>query len=77
MTRSSDSGSSPRLLSMSAYDQLVSAVLQRKVDGTGPGAVEVLAEEDNGGTEVENVGKGPVYTKDVGVLESEKVSRGC
>ena len=53
------------------HDQLVSAVLQRKVDGAGPGAVEVLAVEDNGGTEsaswqiVENVGKGPVYAKDV------------
>ena len=51
----------------------MSAVLQRKVDGAGPGAVEVLAVEDNGGTEsaswqiVESVGKGPVYTKDVGV----------
>ena len=43
---------------------------------TGARAVEVLAVEDNGGTEtaswqiVENVGKGPVYTKDVGVLQS-------
>ena len=42
----------------------VSSVLQRKIDGTGPGAVEVLAVEGSGGTEsaswqtVENVGKG-------------------
>ena len=54
----------------------MSAVLQRKLDGTGPGAVEELTVEDNGGTEsvcwqiVDNVGKGPVYTKDVGVLLS-------
>ena len=54
----------------------MSAVLQRKIDGTGPGAVEVLAVEGSGGTEsaswqiVENVGKGPVYTRNVEVLLS-------
>ena len=57
----------------------MSAVLQRKNDGTGLGAVEVLAVEDNGGTEsaswqlVEKVGKGPVCTTDVGVLLLERV----
>ena len=54
----------------------VSAVLQRKIDGTGPGAVEVLAAEGSRGKEgaswqiVENVGKGPVHTRIVGALFS-------
>ena len=54
----------------------MSAVLQRKVDDTGPGAVEVLAVEGSCGKEgaswqtVENVGEGPVYAKDVEVLLS-------
>ena len=47
-----------------------------KSDGTGPGSVQVLAVEGSGGTEgaswqiVEDVGKGPVYTRNVGVLLS-------
>ena len=54
------------------HDQFVSAVLQRKIDGTGPGAVEVLEVEASGGTEseswqiVENVGNGPVSYKECG-----------
>ena len=54
----------------------MSSVLQRKIDGTGPGAVEVLAVEGSGGTEsaswqiVENVGTGRVYTRNVGVYFS-------
>ena len=58
-----------------------SGVLQRKIDGTGPGAVEVLAVEGSGGTEsaswqiVENVGKGPAYLSCKG--ESEKHSEGA
>ena len=33
------------------HNQFVSSVLERKIDGTGPGAVEVLAVEGSGGTE--------------------------
>ena len=56
--------------------QFVSAVLQRKFDGTGPGAVEELAVEGSRGKEgaswqtLGNAGKRPVYTKNVGVLLS-------
>ena len=35
----------------------MSVVLQRKVDGTGPGAVEVLAVEGSGGTEKAHRGR--------------------
>ena len=44
----------------------MSAVLQRKLDGTGPGAVDVLAVEGSDGKDsatwqiVENVGKRPI-----------------
>ena len=54
----------------------MSAVPQRKVDGAGPVAIEVLALEGSGGKEsaswhiVENVGKGLVLTKNVGILFS-------
>ena len=62
------------------------AVLQRKFDGTGPGAVEVLTVEGSRGKEfvlwqtMENAGKRPVHTRYVPFLrkgESEKVSEKC
>ena len=58
----------------------MSSVLQRKNDGTGPGAVEVLAVEGSGGTEsaswqtVENVGKGRVYTRNVEYFSLERAT---
>ena len=55
----------------------MSAVLQRKIDGAGPGAVEVLAVEGFCGKEgaslqtVENVGKTSLYK------ECESISLSC
>ena len=49
----------------------MSAVSQRKIDGTGPGAVEVLAVAGSRGKEsaswqiVEIVGKGPAFSRNV------------
>ena len=51
-------------------------MLQRKFDGTRPGAVAELAVESSPGKEgaswqlMENAGKRPVYTRNVGVLLS-------
>ena len=66
----------------------MSAVLKRKIDGTGPGAVEDLAVEGSRRKEgaswqaVENVWKRPVYTRNVLVFlfykgEREDSSEGC
>ena len=66
----------------------INLVLQRKIDGTGPCAVEVLAVEGSGGKEgaswqtMENVGKRPAKTRNVGVFlscksESDGISKGC
>ena len=68
----SDSGSLLRLLSMTVRMPTrstgVNSATTKKVVGIGPGAVEVLAVEDNGGTKnaswqiVVNFGRGPAYT---------------
>ena len=66
----------------------MSAVLQRKLDGKGSGAFEALAVEGSCGKEgaswqaMENDGKRPVCTRNVGILfvwkiESTNVYEGC